>query len=177
MYTPWRKLETGEIIYRPWKRFGSAYIVDDKYAERVVAFNEALATVFFPIVFALVTAWTPHSMALLGSAIRIIEFTTVLLIITLVFNFTSLKRYCRLERDESHDNSNISDIYPISNRSNRLLFAFKMGIGVALAQSTFSNPPDSFFLPMLSLLLVFIGWGVWKIIQIRLDGWSEAPIF
>jgi hypothetical protein len=176
MYTPWRKLETGEIIYRPWKRFGSAYIVDKDSAREIVAYTEATLTIYFPIIFGLTTAWTPNPTSLMGMVLIISEMMLVAFILSLLFNYTTIKNLTKLEKEKSIPDSQIYSIYPISNKSGRFSAAIEIGLGLGLSQGAFIGFGKSLSLFFLTLFLIYIAYGAWNITRIRIEDWSPDPV-
>jgi hypothetical protein len=172
----WRKLESGEILYRDSNKSDRTYIIDNEMASNIVARNEAWWTIFSPIMIALASAWNPKPGSLWGVIITVF----FVMFLTLIFEFASHYFITRnLQRYYSSDANRASQgnyVYPISNKSSRLSIILRAGLATGSAYSIGNLHPGRLYIIVLSIFLIFILYGILKILQIRVIDWSPLKI-
>jgi|WetSurMetagenome_2_1015567.scaffolds.fasta_scaffold66331_4 hypothetical protein len=173
--SPWRKLETGEVLYYPWISKSSAYLANFDAAKKIQIFNELLLTIFYPIFYGASLVATGDKP--IFSKILILSGGILLAyLLDIIFRSYIIRNLSKFDLGKLNPDSRITKVFPQTNLSKPLSSIFRSAIGLGLSVfilSIFS------LRPLIIALVLFLALMVYNIregLKIRIEDWSPDPV-
>jgi len=173
--SPWRKLETGEVIYYPWISKSSAYLADFDVARKIQIFNELLMTIGFPI-FINATIAGSLDKSMFAHLLIVVGAMLLIYFVDLIFRLYIIRNLAKFDIGKLSPGNKITKVFPTTNPSRPISSTFRIMIGIGLSFFVFDPISPKIFIIALVLFLALMVYNIKEAIKIRVEDWSPDPV-